>query len=235
MKGCVDDFFNVYNKIDTRQKKLKFLCEKLPTLNELERTCILGSITETRFQEYIEVLGLDECKAQGYNTSFLNKKIDIIGFDENLLNDTIYDEFKVGHSYTNPYAKQKLAEIYKDNNYRATAKAVDLNKYFETKHGRIVKDKTGKWVNGVYIISKKTDNVEFDKEKLKADVFREFIVGNFYSTSYIKQKLGEIYSQRNYRTTAKSVDLDEFFNTKRKSIKDETGKWVNGIYILNKK
>ena len=164
VKGCVDDFFNIYNKIDTRQKKLKFLCEKLPTLNELERTCILGSITETRFQEYIEVLGLDECKAQAYNTSFLNKKLNIVGFDETLLNDTIYNEFKVGHSYSNPYIKQKLGEIYKDNNYRATAKAVDLNKFFNTKHGRIVKDKTGKWVNGICILSKKTDNVEFDKE-----------------------------------------------------------------------
>lgn len=154
VKGCVDDFFNIYNKIDTRQKKLKFLCEKLPTLNELERTCILGSITETRFQEYIEVLGLDECKAQAYNTSFLNKKLNIVGFDETLLNDTIYNEF---------------------------------------------------------------------------------IVGNSYSTSYVKQKLGEIYSQRNYGTTAKSVDLDEFFNTKRKSVKDETGKWINGISIVSKK
>ena len=235
VKGCVDDFFNIYNKIDTRQKKLKFLCEKLPTLNELERTCILGSITETRFQEYIEVLGLDECKAQAYNTSFLNKKLNIVGFDETLLNDTIYNEFKVGHSYSNPYIKQKLGEIYKDNNYRATAKAVDLNKFFNTKHGRIVKDKTGKWVNGICILSKKTDNVEFDKEKLKDDIYNEFIVGNSYSTSYVKQKLGEIYSQRNYGTTAKSVDLDEFFNTKRKSVKDETGKWINGISIVSKK
>ena len=154
IKECANDFFNEYNKISTRQKKLKFLCEKLPTLNELERTCILGSITETRFQEYIEVLGLDECKAQAYNTSLLNKKLNIVGFDENLLNDTIYNEFKVGQSYSNPYIKQKLGEIYKDNNYRATAKAVDLDKYFNTKHKKI-KDETDKWVHGVLILSKK--------------------------------------------------------------------------------
>lgn len=154
-KGLLNEFFDKYNKIDTRQKKLKFLCEKLPTFNELERTCILESITETRFQEYIEVLGLDECKAQAYNTSFLNKKIDILNFDKEKLKEDIYNEFKVGHSYTNPYAKQKLGEIYKGNNYRATAKAVDLDKYFETKRGRIVKDKTGTWVNGICILSKK--------------------------------------------------------------------------------
>lgn len=61
---------------------------------------------------------------------------------------------KVGQSYPNPYIKQKLGEIYKDNNYRATAKAVDLDKYFESKHKKI-KDETDKWVHGMLILSKK--------------------------------------------------------------------------------
>lgn len=237
IKERVDEFFNEYNKIDTRQKKLKFLCEKLPTLNKLERTCILGSITETRFQEYIEVLGLDECKAQAYNTSLLNKKIDILNFDKEKLKDDIYNEFKAGQAYPNTYAKSKLGEIYSKNNFRATPKAVDLREYFDTKPKQVkVKDETGKWVNGIYIISKKTGNVEFDEEEeLKADIFKEFIVGNYYSTPYIKQKLGEIYSRRNYRATAKSVDLNKFFDTKHKSAKDKTGKWINEICIVSKK
>lgn len=154
IKETANDFFEEYNKISTRQKKLKFLCEKLPTFNELEKTCILGSITEAHFLEYIGVLGLDECKAQAYNTSLLNKKMNIIGFDETLLNNTIYNEFKVGQSYSNPYIKQKLGEIYKDNNYRATAKAIDLDKFFNVKHKKI-KDETDKWVHGVLILSKK--------------------------------------------------------------------------------
>lgn len=153
-KECINDFFKEYNKIGTRQKKLKFLCEKLPTLNELERTCILGSITETRFQEYIEVLGLDECKAQAYNTAFLNKKLDILSFDKEKLKDDIYSEFKVGQTYPNTYAKQKLGEIYSKNNFRATPKASDLGEYFDTKPGKI-KDETDKWVHGAVIISKK--------------------------------------------------------------------------------
>ena len=233
-KGLLNEFFDKYNKIDTRQRKLKFLCEKLPNFNELERTCILESITETRFQEYIEVLGLEECKALAYNTSLLNKKIDILSFDKDSLKEDIYNEFKVGQAYPNAYSKQKLGEIYNKNNFRATPKSCDLGEYFDIKSKK-AKDEAGNWVNGFYIISKKTGNVEFDKEELKADIFREFIVGNSYSTPYIKQKLGEIYSQRNYGTTAKSVDLDEFFNTKRKSVKDETGKWINGICIVSKK
>ena len=154
VKESANNFFDEYNKISTRQKKLKFLCEKLPAFNEQEKTYILGSITEIHFQEYIEVLGLEECKAQAYNTSLLNKKMNIVGFDENLLNDTVYNEFKVGNSYSNPYIKQKLGEIYKDNDYRATAKAVDLDKFFNVKHKKI-KDETDKWVHGVLILSKK--------------------------------------------------------------------------------
>lgn len=154
IKECANDFFNEYNKISTRQKKLKFLCEKLPTLNELERTCILGSITEIHFQEYIEVLGLEECKAQAYNTSLLNKKLDILSFDKEKLKDDIYNEFKVGQTYPNTYAKLKLGEIYSKNNFRATPKASDLGEYFDTKPGKI-KDETDRWVNGICIVNKK--------------------------------------------------------------------------------
>lgn len=154
IKGCVNDFFNVYNKIDTRQKKLKFLCEKLPTLNELERTCILRSITESRFQVYIEVLGLEECKAQAYNTSLLNKKLDVLSFDKTKLNEMILNEFKVGSTYPKSYIKIKLAELYNTVGYRATAKASDLENLFNIKPKK-AKNEVGEWVNGFNIISKK--------------------------------------------------------------------------------
>lgn len=154
IKGCVDDFFNVYNNIDTRQRKLKFLCEKLPTFNELERTCILGSITETRFQEYIEVLGLEECKAQAYNTSLLNKKLDVLSFDKEKLNELILNEFKVGSTYPKSYIKSRLAELYNAVGYRATAKASDLENLFAIKPKK-AKNEAGEWVNGFNIVSKK--------------------------------------------------------------------------------
>lgn len=153
-KECINDFFNVYDKIDTRQKKLKFLCEKLPTFNEQEKTYILGSITETRFQEYIEVLGLEECKAQAYNTSLLNKKLDVLSFDKEKLNELILNEFKVGSTYPKSYIKSRLAELYDTVGYRATAKASDLGNLFTIKPKK-AKNKVGEWVNGFNIVSKK--------------------------------------------------------------------------------
>lgn len=154
IKGCADDFFKEYNKISTRQKKLKFLCESFENFDNSERRYILDNLTETHFQEYVEVLGLEECKAQSYNTAFLNKKLDILSFDKEKLKDDIYSEFKVGQTYPNTYAKQKLGEIYSKNNFRATPKASDLREYFDTKPKQ-VKDETDKWVNGICILNKK--------------------------------------------------------------------------------
>ena len=133
---------------------MKFLCESYESFESSEWRYILDNLTELHFQEYIEVLGLDECKAQAYNTSLLNKKLDILSFDKEKLKGDIYNEFKVGQSYPNPYVKQKLGEIYSKNNFRATPKAIDLDEYFEIKH-RKVKDETDKWVHGAVIINKK--------------------------------------------------------------------------------
>ena len=154
MSDKVELFFEEYEAVETRQKKLKFLCESFENFDNSERRYILDNLTESHFQEYVEVLGLEECKAQSYNTAFLNKKLDILSFDKEKLKGDIYNEFKVGQSYPNPYVKQKLGEIYSKNNFRATPKAIDLDEYFEIKH-RKVKDETDKWVHGAVIINKK--------------------------------------------------------------------------------
>ena len=154
MNDKVSKFFEEYELKDSRQRKLKFLCESYESFESSEWRYILDNLTELHFQEYIEVLGLDECKAQAYNTSLLNKKLDILSFDKEKLKGDIYNEFKVGQSYPNPYIKQKLGEIYSKNNFRATPKAIDLDEYFEIKH-RKVKDETDKWVHGAVIINKK--------------------------------------------------------------------------------
>ena len=154
MSDKVESFFEEYEAVETRQKKLKFLCESFEKFDNSERRYILDNLTETHFQEYVEVLGLEECKAQAYNTAFLNKKLDILSFDKEKLKDDIYNEFKVGQTYPNTYTKLKLGEIYSKNNFRATPKASDLGEYFDIKPGK-TKDETDKWVNGICILNKK--------------------------------------------------------------------------------
>lgn len=154
MNDKVSEFFEEYELRDSRQRKLKFLCESFDSFDNKEWRYILDNLTEIHFKEYIEVLGLDECKAQAYNTSLLNKKLDILSFDKEKLKDDIYNEFKVGQTYPNTYAKLKLGEIYSKNNFRATPKASDLGEYFDTKPGK-TKDETDRWVNGICILNKK--------------------------------------------------------------------------------
>lgn len=153
-KGLLNEFFGKYNKIETRQRKLKFLCESFEKFDKSEWRYILDNLTEIHFQEYIEVLGLEECKAQAYNTSLLNKKLDVLSFDKTKLNELILNEFKVGSTYPKSYIKIKLAELYNAVGYRATAKASDLENLFTIKPKK-AKNEVGEWVNGFYIISKK--------------------------------------------------------------------------------
>ena len=154
MSDKVSEFFEEYELRDSRQRKLKFLCESFEKFDKSEWRYILDNLTEIHFQEYIEVLGLEECKAQAYNTSLLNKKLDVLSFDKTKLNELILNEFKVGSTYPKSYIKIKLAELYNAVGYRATAKASDLENLFTIKPKK-AKNEVGEWVNGFYIIIKK--------------------------------------------------------------------------------
>lgn len=154
MSDKVSEFFEEYELRDSRQRKLKFLCESFEKFDKSEWRYILDNLTEIHFQEYVEVLGLEECKAQAYNTSLLNKKLDVLSFDKTKLNELILNEFKVGSTYPKSYIKIKLAELYNIVGYRATAKASDLENLFTIKPKK-AKNEVGEWVNGFNIISKK--------------------------------------------------------------------------------
>ena len=154
MSDKVSEFFEEYELRDSRQRKLKFLCESFEKFDKSEWRYILDNLTEIHFQEYVEVLGLDECKAQAYNTSLLNKKLDVLSFDKTKLNELILNEFIVGNTYPKSYIKIKLAELYDTVGYRATAKASDLENLFTIKPKK-AKNEVGEWVNGFNIISKK--------------------------------------------------------------------------------
>ena len=146
------EFFEVYEALKTRRDKLKYLCEyNLVHGHDIDE--LLDLITEKRFKEYITVLGLDQCKAMSYTPSFLDKRLNVRSFDKNTLINEIYQSFCVNNSYTTPEIKIKLGDIYKNNLYRATPKASDLDHFFEMKACKLKVD--GKWENGFKLLSKK--------------------------------------------------------------------------------
>ena len=149
-KEGLEEFFRGYEEQGSRLYKLKYLCEYCERVGN---TSILNQIHEKRFGEYINVLGLDVCKAVWYKTSELDKKLNIISFEGDKIFEGINKEFNVGESYTNTYIKAKLSEIYKRIGYKATAKANDLSNYYETKDCLLKEN--NKRVHGLKIISKK--------------------------------------------------------------------------------
>lgn len=134
--GGVDDveelekFFKEYKEQKNRIYKLKYLCEYC---EKVGNTSILQHIEEKRFSDYINVLGLDRCKAEWYNTYLLDKRLSVMSFDKEKIKGELSNVFEVGKSYTKADIKEKLSEIYKKLGYKASPKATDLSEYYEMK------------------------------------------------------------------------------------------------------
>lgn len=134
--GGVDDveelekFFKEYKEQKNRIYKLKYLCEYC---EKVGNTSILQHIEEKRFSDYINVLGLDRCKAEWYNTYLLDKRLSVMSFDITKIREELSNVFEVGKSYTKADIKGRLSDIYKKLGYKASPKATDLGEYFEMK------------------------------------------------------------------------------------------------------
>lgn len=150
-KGVLEDFFKEYEQVKGREKKLQFICDYYFAGNSIRN--IIDLVTEKRFKEYLTILGPEKCKAVWYKTSELDKKLNIISFEDDKIFEEINKEFNVGESYTNTYIKTKLSEIYKRIGYKATAKANDLGNYYEIKDCLLKEN--NKRVHGLKLISKK--------------------------------------------------------------------------------
>lgn len=146
----LEDFFRGYSKLTDRQYKFKYLCEYC---RKVGNTSILQFIEEKKFDVYLNVLGLDVCKAVWYKTSELDRRLSVMSFDTSILSARILSEFNAGESHTNVYIKGRLKDIYSEVGYKVNAKATDLNNYFDTKKCLI--QEGSKRVNGLKILSKK--------------------------------------------------------------------------------
>ena len=74
------------------------------------------------------------------------RALGIVTFSQELLEATIYNEFKVGDKITLSGIKDRLGYLYSSINYNKIAKAKDLESYFEVKliYISILDETTGK-------------------------------------------------------------------------------------------
>ena len=145
------DFFSVYDNLNDRRSKLKYLVDYGLDGNNISG--ILEVIPERRFKDYIEVLGLEQIKSLSYVPSVIDKRLNLLTFDKNKIKERILSEFEVGKSYTKSFIKEKLGEIYKELGYKAKPKASSLEQFFELKSCLLPDN--NKRVNGFKLLSKK--------------------------------------------------------------------------------
>jgi hypothetical protein len=93
------------------------------------------------FSNYYNILGPDRIKALAYRSENIkeeyrrlvsNQFVDIKG--------KILEAFKVGCRYPKSFIKARLKELYEESNYYKTAKATDLQDYFEIKRCKLYDD-----------------------------------------------------------------------------------------------
>jgi hypothetical protein len=145
-------FFEGFEQLKTLGQKLKYFCE-FPCDDDTKKF-IQNQITEKHFNEYLDTLGPEQIKAEGYNITGINKRLGIISFNKLGLITKIRETFEVGGKYSRLNIKNSLRDIYTECGYEKSPVASDLDNYFNLKVIK-VKDNTGKFVSGYEILSSK--------------------------------------------------------------------------------
>ena len=149
----VSEFLRVYTGLTTIYDKLKLLCEY--GLSSDAINIVLGQIADSdEIKSYYTSLGPQRLKSLGYNLTKIKKELGIVTFSQELLESSIYSEFKIGDKLKMSEIKNMLGKIYSSINYDATPKATDLENYFEVKRCKVT-DKITKLRENYFEIIKK--------------------------------------------------------------------------------
>ena len=145
-----DEFSKLFYSTNVFRDKMKLVCEWLDSGNELPETI------SPRFLNYYNFLGTDTYRALSYQEDNLITRI-----KNYLLKDTLLveltKEFNIGDRIPKKDIKDKLKLIYDKVNIKQTAKAIDLEKWFEIKDISIYPEENKK-VHGFEILALKKNN-----------------------------------------------------------------------------
>jgi hypothetical protein len=152
----VSEFLKVYTGLTTIYDKLKLLCEY--GLSEDAIQVVLGQINDSdEIKSYYTSLSPDRLRSLSYNSTKIKKELGIATFNQELLESSIYSEFKIGDKLALSIIKDRLEYLYNSIGYNKTPKAKDLENYFNVKESsaRVEIDGIKKIVKVYNIISKK--------------------------------------------------------------------------------
>ena len=152
---AVINFLRKFEEAPYFTDKMRLLCESRFIGRDLDD--ILNCVPMI-FKNYYITLGKDKIMSLGCQKSKLDLEYGRLKNNQqnsSSLDELIYSEFKVGEKYLKSDIKNILADIYKKSEIKATAKASDLENYFEIKNYQITNKLTGKRDNGYELLGKK--------------------------------------------------------------------------------
>ena len=144
-----------FNNLKDEVIKLKFIVNLGEGRNKLTEDELIAffSYVPNKYKGYYDVLGFEGIKACKCQESYIKRKIDSLcgnSQKEDQLKEEIYKLFVVGKRYIKADIKSTLKILYERLGYQKTAKASDLEQYFEVK-GILTSDKK----NGFELLGKK--------------------------------------------------------------------------------
>ena len=144
----VSEFWAKYKTLTRMEDKLRMICESDLSNEEYAQIEVM---VELSVRNYLS-LGKEKLKACGYQhlKKFITTKTNELSID---LDSIIYSEFKEGDKLSKKDLKLKLANIFSSNKINKTAKASDIEKWFEVKRCRITINK--KQSEGLELVKKK--------------------------------------------------------------------------------
>ena len=119
---------------------------------------IFNSIVPTNYQWYMNLLGPERIKANGYIEVDIRNETGVILGCNNIKAEILIN-FKPGNKYSSKNTKQTLKNIYDKLGIEKTAKASELENYFSLKECTVFNQDTGKWDRGFEILGVKEDSV----------------------------------------------------------------------------
>ena len=124
---------DTFNVMTNYIKKMEYVCSYGNDKTDEEFNLFLNSIPKS-FKNYYTVLGPAKCKAHKYQQASMEKEYQRLLNNQGVsLEDRIYDTFHAGDRLKRTDIKTMLEKIYQDSGFQATAKAVDLKKWFNLK------------------------------------------------------------------------------------------------------
>ena len=145
-----------FNSLALYRDRMRFICEQSQLLSKDKFGMLINSVPKS-FKNYFTVLGPSKCKAHKYQKGEMEKEYQRLLNNQGVsLDDRVYDAFHAGERIKKTDIKKALEKIYQDSNFQQTAKAVDINQWFNVKPVKINDPAAGKRVDGFELISRIT-------------------------------------------------------------------------------